>query len=402
MNPSSAGWIKKFIKEIDQNVLCSAYDTNTDLYQGLKATGFIYGMSLTGLEPKAKTSLQLTVEEHTKINLLHALCYVYFQQNTAADYDDCIKSIVSFYELMGKGQPGLLHKLSFAKNPSDNLEGIINTRLHENNLGRHAEVTSLITYVLLFIDILVFQQYLQGDQNVQPAFDHLEHWCIQCCAWALKSKLKPNKYDDMFIEMLHNSLKKPLELQEVAGQELLNQMAQSSLLFKGFLMDVCCLAVWDDRVMDAAELHFLQDFEKALALKPGSALAGVADLDQFSRTQAQSIRLFEHANPVKLLYKQSSAMVKTLILRNKNRLIKELTESGELLKLLTLSTVRDLDKKEKQKVKEQLLDICKTVPSLTLFLLPGGSLLLPIMVKLIPKLLPSAFNENAIDESLDY
>ena len=91
-------------------------------------------------------------------------------------------------------------------------------------------------------------------------------------------------------------------------------------------------------------------------------------------------------------------MVKLMILRNKNRLIKELLESGELLKLLTLSTVRDLNPEEKQKVKEQLLDVCKTIPSLTLFLLPGGSLLLPIMVKLIPKMLPSAFNDNAIDD----
>ena len=249
-----------------------------------------------------------------------------------------------------------------------------------------------------FIDILVFQEYLKGDQEVQRAFDRMVHLCIQSCTWALESKLQPNKYDHMFIEMLRNALKKPLKHSEIPAQELLEQMAETSLLFKQFLMDVCCLGVWDDRMMDAAELHFLQDFEKALGLEPGTALAGVGDLDQFSRTHAQSVRLFEHANPVKLLYKQSSAMVKTLILRNKNRLIKELAESGELVKLLTLSTVRDLNKKEKQKVKDQLLDICKTVPSLTLFLLPGGSLLLPIMVKLIPKLLPSAFNENAIDE----
>ena len=399
MNPSSAGWIKKFIKDIDQKALLSAYTDVSDLYHGLKAGGFIYGMSLMGLEPQAKTTLQLTVEEHTKINLLHALCYVYFKQNPKHQYSDCIAAIVSFYELMGKGQPGLLHKLSFAKNPSDNLEGIINARLHENNLGRHAEVSSLITYVLLFIDILVFQEYLQGNQSLQEAFDRMEYLCIQACTWALESKLKPNKYDHMFIEMLRNALKKPLKIEEDSGQELIKQMLTQTALFKSFLMDVCCLGVWDDRVMDAAELHFLQDFEKALALKSGSALAGVSDLDNFSRNYAQSVRLFEHANPVKLLYKQSSAMVKTLILRNKNRLIKELAESGELVKLLTLSTVRELDKKEKQKVKVQLLDICKTVPSLTLFLLPGGSLLLPLMVKLIPKLLPSAFNENAIDES---
>ena len=399
MNPSSAGWIKKFIKEIDQKALSSGYNDLIDLYQGLKSGGFIYGMSLVGLEPQAKTTLQLTVEEYTKINLLHALCYVYFKRKAKGNYEDCIAAIVSFYELMGKGQPGLLHKLSFSKTPSDNLEGIINARLHENNLGRSAEVSSLITYVLLFIDILVFQEYLKGNKNVQSAFDRMEYLSIQACSWALESKLKPNKYDHMFIEMLHNALKKPLKAEDDSGQELMADIRGQSSLFKNFILDVCCLGVWDDRVMDAAELHFLQDFEQALALKPGSALAGIGNLDEFSRNHAQSVRLFEHANPVKLLYKQSSAMVKTLILRNKNRLIKELAESGELVKLLTLSTVRDLNKKEKQKVKEQLLDICKTVPSLTLFLLPGGSLLLPIMVKLIPKLLPSAFNENAVDES---
>jgi hypothetical protein len=62
--------------------------------------------------------------------------------------------------------------------------------------------------------------------------------------------------------------------------------------------------------------------------------------------------------------------------------------------LLAHSTQRDLDKEEKKKVKKQLLDICKTVPSLTIFLIPGGSLLLPILIKFIPQMLPSSFNEN--------
>jgi hypothetical protein len=65
-----------------------------------------------------------------------------------------------------------------------------------------------------------------------------------------------------------------------------------------------------------------------------------------------------------------------------------------LVHLLAQSTSRDLDKNEKKKVKKQLLDICKSIPSLTIFLLPGGGLLLPILIKFIPQLLPSAFNEN--------
>jgi hypothetical protein len=86
-----------------------------------------------------------------------------------------------------------------------------------------------------------------------------------------------------------------------------------------------------------------------------------------------------------------------LIKRNKNRLVKEIIQSKELMILLAISTRRDLDEKEKKKVKNQLLDICKSVPSLTIFLLPGGSLLLPILIKFIPKMLPSAFNENLYD-----
>jgi hypothetical protein len=101
---------------------------------------------------------------------------------------------------------------------------------------------------------------------------------------------------------------------------------------------------------------------------------------------------------VKHFYDHSTQLVTTLIQRNKKRLAKEISESKELMVLLAYSTQRDLDKDEKKKVKKQLLDICKTVPSLTIFLIPGGSLLLPLLIKFIPQLLPSAFNENLGDE----
>ena len=66
--------------------------------------------------------------------------------------------------------------------------------------------------------------------------------------------------------------------------------------------------------------------------------------------------------------------------------------------LLRQSTVRDLSKAEQKKVQDQLLDIFKSIPSLAIFMLPGGALLLPLVVKFIPKLLPSAFDENRIED----
>jgi len=83
-----------------------------------------------------------------------------------------------------------------------------------------------------------------------------------------------------------------------------------------------------------------------------------------------------------------------LINKNKQLLIQELNESRELIKLLRKSTHHRLNDEEKMKVKNQLLDILKGIPAFAIFLLPGGALLLPLMIKLIPGLLPSAFREK--------
>jgi len=53
-----------------------------------------------------------------------------------------------------------------------------------------------------------------------------------------------------------------------------------------------------------------------------------------------------------------------------------------------------LSEEEKEKVKVQLLDICKAIPAFAVFMLPGGALLLPLLVKLIPDILPSAFQDG--------
>jgi len=85
--------------------------------------------------------------------------------------------------------------------------------------------------------------------------------------------------------------------------------------------------------------------------------------------------------------------ITNLLQKNKNSLVQELRESKELVVLLTLSTTRKLNDEEKGKVKEQLLDVCKSIPAFTVFMLPGGALLLPLLIKAIPNLLPSTFRD---------
>ena len=86
--------------------------------------------------------------------------------------------------------------------------------------------------------------------------------------------------------------------------------------------------------------------------------------------------------------------IKALLHKNKKRLYKELRESKELMQLVTKSTYQELTEEEKSKIKAQLFDIFKGIPAFAVFMLPGGALLLPILIKLIPNILPSSFREE--------
>jgi hypothetical protein len=181
---------------------------------------------------------------------------------------------------------------------------------------------------------------------------------------------------------------------KVESLRVLNLDSLQTNLEKYYLLDLAAMAIWTDRIMDAKESEFLHELGDLLALDQNYIMESLFTLDSFITANKKDIPFFNYSNPIKHFYDQTTQSVVTLITRNKKRLQKELSESKELLILLALSTQRELDTQEKKKVRKQLLDVCKTIPSLTIFLLPGGSLLLPILIKFIPKILPSSFNEN--------
>jgi hypothetical protein len=92
--------------------------------------------------------------------------------------------------------------------------------------------------------------------------------------------------------------------------------------------------------------------------------------------------------------------IKILLRKNKESLLQELRQSKEAMLLIKKSTRTSLTDLEKEKIKIHLIDICKSIPALTIFLLPGGTLLLPILIKLIPDILPSAFRDQNDNERL--
>ena len=180
-------------------------------------------------------------------------------------------------------------------------------------------------------------------------------------------------------------------------QEALQYLSET--LEKQYIIEVACMASWGDAQINLKEAQFLKQLQKDLNLDSTILEHSVNHINFFYQTHKNDIGFLNSKNLVQSFYDNSSKLVTKLIRRNGKRLQKELKESKEVLALLSQSTRRKLTEEEQKKVQTQLLDIFKSIPSLAIFLLPGGMLLLPIVIKLIPTLLPSAFDDNRIIEN---
>ena len=86
-----------------------------------------------------------------------------------------------------------------------------------------------------------------------------------------------------------------------------------------------------------------------------------------------------------------------LVKKNVANIITEIKETKELSELLLKATTQPLTSHEKQKVQDQLMDVARTIPALAIFALPGGGILLPVLIKVLPfNILPSSFQDEPV------
>lgn len=398
MNPSAKGWIPKFLTIVDKQQHIASSCSSLVFYKKLKATGFLYGNSSEAITDKPLSHINLTSSEFTKVNLFQSLLFTFFKKNPNKNINTAIDHIISFYKKTNHNKASFLDKFSIAKKPTDNLEQILADRISGTSFFNKKD-NSIFTNTLLFVDVLSFIKFLTTTNDCKIYMENLERDLISLSFFALKSKLNKDNSDEQIIKQIEtSSVYLNIQIKETTalGLETL-QLTDYSDLEKKYLFDISFLAVWNDKKLDQSEHNFLLQLANKLQVSTSLIKENLEYITVFSEKYSKKIKLFEYQNPLNQIYKESTTTVKLLIERNKKRLLLELSESGELVKLLIQSTKRELTKDEKNKVKDQLLDICKTIPSLTIFLIPGGTLLLPILIKFIPSLLPSAFNENKLD-----
>ncbi len=390
MNPSAPGWIKKLFKEISKNNAFLNLETIA-FYDSLRTCGFIYGSNLKIVLDLVQRE-DFSEEERSKINLLIALLYTHHQSKIKTPFID---SVIDFYKAINELKTSFISELFGEKKTTDQLEKIIHkrTQIDANALTKNFKY--FIINALLYIDVLAFQEYLKTASISIGYLKNLEAAIQSIILDVLNSKSVKNQYDNSLIRLFESSLRynnsTPLGYQKVINNITSHQE-------KSYILDLSCMATWTDKKIDKTEQRFLIKLGTDLNIPKERIKEAIGTVNLFYTTNKDNIALLSSKNLVQSFYNNSSKMVTKLISRNSKRLYKELKDSKELMVLLTQSSVRNLNDEEQKKVQEQLLDIFKSIPSLAIFMLPGGALLLPLVIKFIPKLLPSAFDENRVED----
>ena len=391
MNPSASGWIKKLLMLVSKKETYLKLSVN-EFYSQLKYCGFIYGNNVDVVYHSIEKN-DLTTEELSKINLLIAFHYFYKSHPSKVSF---IESVIDFYSEINESKTSFFDGLLGDKKSASTLEKIINKRVYINDSLFTKNFNYFITNALLFVDVLAFQKFLETQSVSKDDIQKLEGALETIAINVLDSKQEKSEYDESLIKLFESSRRYQDSNPFIEYHEAIHSLQNA--LDKLYAFDLGCMASWTDRMIDPEEYLFLNQLGEDLCLNETIIHQSIKDINTFYITNQDQIALLGSKNLVKNFYDNSSKMVSKLIKRNSKRLLKELSESKDLMVLLTKSTTRDLTDEEQKKMQTQLLDLIKSIPSLAIFMLPGGAILLPLFVKFIPKLLPTAFDDNRIEE----
>jgi hypothetical protein len=416
VSPGSKGWINKYFDLIEKehfslNLNCPA-DMELDhfLHLTFAHSGIVFGYPSELIFATNLDDSKWTTEEKLKLLLFESHLFVYKTVKGLSKVDKTafIESMLTFYGKHNSYSITKIFTFFLKESNEEKLENIFTKRVGIKTKILDTQLwLNYLTNVFVYLDIILFIDYLKQDENgsfsnyTDLAMDALTAISISAFSSGYVEEQEKALFKIFLASASLPEEKKEKALIQFKGGTYYSDFSENihkKWLFKRFLLDISALTVLSNQKVDDTEKLFLLELCEFL---------------QISRTELEETRVmvgsFVLNNNKKVLFLKSSSSYEKMFSslsrrwikvlgRNKDKLATELKQSKELIQLIKKSTTQELSKEEKDLVKTQFLDIVKSMPSLAIFMLPGGALLLPLVLKIIPDLVPSAFRENEIDK----
>lgn len=415
LSPGSNGWITKYGDLLAKGEIKADFtvptDVDADYYKHLifSKSGIEFGFAAEMIFAKELDCRNWTDEERLRLLLFesHLLIFIAHGGDPVQDFEKFTESLLSFYG--NHGTKSLLRLLTFflKENKETKLEFMLSKRTDiRSNIIDKTQWVSYVSNVFVYLDILLYEDFLKTNQVIQES--NYEEYAFNAMIALILSVHADGEIEDkekyifqVFLNSAHldDDQKAIAQTKFIEGATFddFSKELLKNKFFARFLINISALTIYSSHLVTSSEAEFLSKISKCLNISEEELFETQVMIENFVLNHNDEIVFLQDNNSYEKLYGSVTSKWVKILSRNKDKLAAELRGSKELVFLIKKSATTELTKEEKEKVKTQFLDIVKSMPALAIFLLPGGALLLPIVLKVIPSLIPSAFRSNEID-----
>lgn len=418
LQAGSKNWIDKYIELVSHGAIDASIEKPDDLskeeylHASLFRCGIVFGYPSHLLFCPEDYRKDWTSDEQLKILLFESLFFVYRVERGEDLNKAFIDTLHDFYAQYRDQSSLNVFKLFFKETKQIQVEKILHRRVHIKKTLKNQFWVNYLNNSLVFLDVLAFREYLVNEKLLEDTYiDFLMATLNTVGAASLADgNIDPAEQTLIDVFLSSGNLDEPKiknfksRLEEgLIKLEDVDLPDDEDILYKHFLIDIAVLTVHSDLSALDDEMVFLYELCNYLAVDTEQLHKALVLIESFVIENNHKVNFLTEQSSYEQLYSNFSQRWIKILGRNKDKFIEELHESKELVALVNKSLSHELTPLEKEKVKTQFRDIVKSMPAIAIFMLPGGMLLLPIILKIVPNLIPSAFkgNETSNDDKVN-
>lgn len=414
--PGAKGWIKKYFDLVDKGEFELEVNRPEELrklhfmHLTLSASGIVFGFPSELIFAKKLDQRDWTIEEKLRVLLFEAHLFVYLQVKNSPSFDqkEFLKTLYAFYEHHDARSIKDVFTFFLKESSEEKIERILSKRVEiKTNLLDNKWWINSLSNVFSYLDVILFDDFVhkEKDQALKSYSNYAMNALTAITLSAYSDGVIEDKEKTLFKVFLASANlddedreKAKSRFQKGARMEDFSYFVKNHWLLKRFLLDVAILTSLADNELVDVELEFLKALCDYFEISHHELEENLSLVENLLLRTQHEVEFMKDSPSYEKVYSSLSKRWAKVLMRNKDKLAVELKESKEFIYLVKKSASHELSAEEKETLREQFKDIVKSIPALAIFMLPGGLILLPLVLKIIPDLVPSAFKENEIDK----
>src|SRR5260221_1778796 len=413
MRSVEKGWLKKYLEfrkdllmDLSTGLKRTAHPEKS-LYRVIQPTGLMYGQSI-GITAEGNGTLPWTPKDRMKILLAESLISssLLFNDNPINNADELSEVIMKTLESIGNFYNHVFPELATPtktlfgrkKTPLELAEKILDKRIEYSVEQGTNFWVQFFHSSLLFLDIFIFGQWIHtnADRIVADFFkyerEELRFSVVKIMAMAAhaNSTIEPEerKLLEYFLQgagLSNDRKKEAIKIfDEGIEMEEINLPTNNSWILKKYFLEIAILTIWSDKQVDDAELEFLKNLCSYMEFSEDDLENSMMAIEGFVLEHWNDLDYLQNKQDYQQVSEQFVKRLSRITDNNKNRLLKEVQDSRELMLLLRRSKANELTEEEKSRMQHLLIEVLKTIPTFVIISLPQRFLTLPMLLKILP------------------